>query len=214
MTWIDARRGVEQFTLDKLVSWRGDEDDEDDDIMEDVLREVIVISDDEGDESEFKAEQNILKIDARDTRFNKIPPEAVHTQAIDLTMVDDSDDSDDDFTVPYQGSLQHPHGHPSDRGREARIGQQRHIRWEEAVSRYRMKPSQALQHPSFRRPIQQGQEIPSHAYEMLQEGQSVALTNDKYMLRTINPMTRDHLGGGTHVSIRRDKVSYWALVQN
>jgi hypothetical protein len=50
--WNEARSMVEGPTLRKLVEWRGD-DDNGKEALEDVLREVIVISDDEesGDES-------------------------------------------------------------------------------------------------------------------------------------------------------------------
>lgn len=44
--WKDARAAVEHQCLDKLVQWRGD-DENDTDAMSDILREVIVIPDDE-----------------------------------------------------------------------------------------------------------------------------------------------------------------------
>lgn len=46
--WKDARAAVEHQCLDKLVQWRGDDED-DTDAMSDILREVIVIPDDEED---------------------------------------------------------------------------------------------------------------------------------------------------------------------
>lgn len=48
VNWNDARRLVENNTLDRLVSWRGD-GNEDTNAMQDIIREVIVISDDEDD---------------------------------------------------------------------------------------------------------------------------------------------------------------------
>ena len=47
-SWEQARSAVEQLTLDKLVQWRADEDDNAD-AMSDILREVIVIADDDED---------------------------------------------------------------------------------------------------------------------------------------------------------------------
>ncbi|OAT14022.1 hypothetical protein BDBG_09115 [Blastomyces gilchristii SLH14081] len=47
----DARAAVEEPTLAKLVQWRGD-DENGKTVLEDVFREVIVISDDEDDEDE------------------------------------------------------------------------------------------------------------------------------------------------------------------
>lgn len=49
--WNEARSMVEGPTLRKLVEWRGD-DDNGKEALEDVLREVIVISDDEDSEEE------------------------------------------------------------------------------------------------------------------------------------------------------------------
>ena len=51
MSWADARRKVAPKTLEKLATWRGDKDDEPDQ-MEDILREVVIISDDEGDDDD------------------------------------------------------------------------------------------------------------------------------------------------------------------
>ena len=49
--WNEARSMVEGPTLRKLVEWRGD-DDNGKEALEDVLREVVVISDDEDSEDE------------------------------------------------------------------------------------------------------------------------------------------------------------------
>lgn len=48
-SWEQARRAVENMTLDKLVQWRADKDD-DADAMSDILREVIVIDDDDSED--------------------------------------------------------------------------------------------------------------------------------------------------------------------
>ena len=55
MSWAEARRQVAPKTLEKLALWRGDKDDEPD-TMEDILREVVVISDDEDDEGHETSE--------------------------------------------------------------------------------------------------------------------------------------------------------------
>lgn len=49
-SWWDARKAVEHACLDKLVRWRA-EDDDNTDAMSDILREVVVISDDEEEDS-------------------------------------------------------------------------------------------------------------------------------------------------------------------
>lgn len=58
--WAGARANVASKTLEVLASWRGDKDD-DIDVVEDILREVIVISDDE-DDSEVVRPQNMKVI--------------------------------------------------------------------------------------------------------------------------------------------------------
>ncbi|KAG6005948.1 hypothetical protein E4U21_007512 [Claviceps maximensis] len=49
--WQMARRAVEELCLDIIVKWRGDEETGRDQLDE-ILREVVIISDSEGDESE------------------------------------------------------------------------------------------------------------------------------------------------------------------
>ena len=53
MSWAEARKKVTLKMLEKLALWRGDKDDEPD-IMEDILREVIIISDDEREDAELE----------------------------------------------------------------------------------------------------------------------------------------------------------------
>ena len=55
--WQTARIMVQQPTLEKCVEWRGEQDAEDFNAVEDILREVIVISEDE-DEDENDGEEN------------------------------------------------------------------------------------------------------------------------------------------------------------
>ncbi|KAB5582651.1 hypothetical protein GE09DRAFT_277321 [Coniochaeta sp. 2T2.1] len=50
-TWVNARRAVEELCLDILVKWRGDEENGRDQ-MDEILREVVVISDSEDDYEE------------------------------------------------------------------------------------------------------------------------------------------------------------------
>jgi len=50
-SWEQARKAVEHLTLDKLVQWRVDKDDNAD-AMSDILREVIVIDDDDSEDEQ------------------------------------------------------------------------------------------------------------------------------------------------------------------
>ena len=137
----DARRGIEQFTLNKLVSWRGDDDDDDDTMIEDVLREVIVISDDE-DESDEEDTFAMRKSSTRNGRVGDFSSDAFSTTDIDLTISDDEDESEDEGTSPYRGPVRplSVPANPYDHEREARIEYERHSRWEQAVNRHRHDP--------------------------------------------------------------------------
>ncbi|KAL9104678.1 MAG: hypothetical protein Q9163_000421 [Psora crenata] len=212
MTWYDARRGVEKFTLDKLVSWRGDEDDENDVVMEDVLREVIVITDDEVDGSDAETEDRAKTTRLGDSNVEEIPLEALHTEAVDLTMTDDDDSADDDITMPYQRVTRLSNAHPYHQCREARIGEKRHIRWEEAINRHRSNPSQAhqpdartitLQDQMFSaRPLlpgQSGQYVTPQALRSGLGGRPAASPDSVYMPGTDTPKADYERGTGYHV---------------
>lgn len=47
--WKEARHLVEPTCLNKLIEWRGEQDEEDDDELEEIVRETIVIDDDENE---------------------------------------------------------------------------------------------------------------------------------------------------------------------
>ncbi|KAF4437842.1 hypothetical protein FACUT_5376 [Fusarium acutatum] len=57
-TWQNARKVVEALCLDTLVKWRGDEESGRDQLDE-ILREVVVISDSEGEESGNESDSSI-----------------------------------------------------------------------------------------------------------------------------------------------------------
>lgn len=53
-SWATARKATEQLCLDYLVKWRGD-DESGRDQLDEILREVVVLSDDESDDGEDSA---------------------------------------------------------------------------------------------------------------------------------------------------------------
>ena len=54
--WSEARKMTEPVSLQKLIEWRGEHDVEEDDQLEEMVRETIVIDDDDnGDETETAA---------------------------------------------------------------------------------------------------------------------------------------------------------------
>ncbi|KKA29819.1 hypothetical protein TD95_000455 [Thielaviopsis punctulata] len=63
-SWMQARKAVEKPCLDLLVKWRGDEENGRDDLDE-ILREVVIISDDEEDDSETDNEQDEKNMERR-----------------------------------------------------------------------------------------------------------------------------------------------------
>lgn len=49
--WKEARRLTEPVSLQKLIEWRGEQDTEEDDQLEEMVRETIVIDDDDDDDA-------------------------------------------------------------------------------------------------------------------------------------------------------------------
>lgn len=147
--WSEARRRVEAITLDKVIAWRGD-DDADSDVMHDVLREVIVISDDEDegdDEDECKKAFDGLNIrraslgpskPTRQVDLEVISEENIHTQPLNLAK-DDLQDSENEEPVQYVHSVHSPFDSRSQL-REERSGARRLRRWEDAIHRQKNAP--------------------------------------------------------------------------
>ena len=71
----EARAAVEQPTLAKLVQWRGD-DENGKTVLEDVFREVIVISDSEEDESDMEQDADVFRTD-RDSSIEVVSSNAL-----------------------------------------------------------------------------------------------------------------------------------------
>ena len=158
--WPEARALVEQPTLDKLIEWRGDEDDAEE--MDDILREVIVIPDDddeEGDKEEEEEEEEAnmfhenpssLEKAERENSVEFIPTETLQTQAIDYAAASRTGDlnrmespiSDDVEVVEYRRRPplyggQHVH---YDQHKHDQMEAHRRRRWDEARDRRRNEP--------------------------------------------------------------------------
>ena len=165
MPYTDARKRVEGPTLDVLISWRDDVDD-DTNVMRDVLREVIIISDNEDDEeAEFVNGQSLTshRQHSRDISVEIISANNnVRIQQLDLAV--EPPEPENERPIQYI-PRQNPIGsqRPNDRLREERRGAQRHRRWEQALSRKRNDPPpspsptrfvQPISEPVYRNPIQ------------------------------------------------------------
>ncbi|KAG8528093.1 uncharacterized protein KY384_007009 [Bacidia gigantensis] len=138
--WHDARRGVEQFTLDKLVSWRDEDDgdDKDDDVTA-MLREVIVISD---DEKHLPAFESRPRFHNTAYQANEPPAELPHAGLIEIEDEDDSDDEDyGTYTRTTERDLDHEFQY--DPARKVRQDEEMHARWNAAVHRHKRDPNRA-----------------------------------------------------------------------
>ncbi|KAL4801231.1 hypothetical protein BDV18DRAFT_149712 [Aspergillus unguis] len=137
----EARATVEQPTLAKLVEWRGD-DENGKTVLEDVFREVIVISDDD-DESDFEGE--VPPPHGRDTSVEIISSnpvvEELHmrpvghgTRALRGAQVDTSEDE----TAPgFRLVRESPKKNKVDRRGFSRYQASRYQAWDRAIDRYR-----------------------------------------------------------------------------
>lgn len=87
----EARAAVEQTTLTKVIQWRGD-DENGQTVLEDVFREVIVISDDEDSETE---EEIASATNTRDQSVEYLPSNArfqdVQTQPVNIGIPSNED---------------------------------------------------------------------------------------------------------------------------
>ena len=150
--WQAARSKVEQATLDKLMQWRGDEDDADD--IDEILREVIVIPDDDDErgENQIRDHSPTLQRGAeRDDSVEIISPGNFQTEAINYASTIrpgdtgriDSPNSDDVEIIQHDGQplpylSQHVY---HDQRRQEQIEAHRRRRWEEARDRRRNETS-------------------------------------------------------------------------
>lgn len=145
----EARSLVEEHTLAKLVEWRGD-DENGKTVLEDVFREVIVISDD--DDSD--AEEDIPKPSDRDYSVEVISSqprvEVLPTQPANTANSGPQDFSEDDVPPGFRVIPRDPK-----RSKVDRRGFSRYQAWDRAINRYRnvaMGISQQGSHMSPRDP--------------------------------------------------------------
>ena len=156
--WPEARALVEQPTLDKLIEWRGDEDDAEE--MDDILREVIVIPDDDDEEEENMMHENPSSLEKaeRENSIEFIPTENLQTQAIDYAAASRAGDlnrmesptSDDVEVIEYRRRPplyggQHVH---YDQHKHDQMEAHRRRRWDEARDRHRNEPVYMRDHTS------------------------------------------------------------------
>lgn len=146
-TYHAARAQIEQKCLDQLVQWRGDGEDGTND-MEEILREVIVISDDEDDDADSMTNGSLVR---RDSSVEIISSHAlandVQVRPVDYryepAAIDYEQPSALDYMAP--GILQHAdrtYQGDEQRAKErfGRRGFSRYKAWDQALDRYRKAP--------------------------------------------------------------------------
>ena len=157
--WQAARLSVEQQTLSKLAEWRGERDDPN--ALEEILREVIVISEDEDDDREGASESNATggnrltqtngEEDVEVVRHDSTQ-QPVHLQAIDFSREEDerhvmTPANEGDGHFQFIGHGQYSIG-PKDPSRIRREEARRFQAWEEARDRNRRAQAEAHDVPT------------------------------------------------------------------
>jgi hypothetical protein len=141
-TWQNARKVVEALCLDILVKWRGDEETGRDQLDE-ILREVVVISDSEED-SDSDEETDDSSIEDVNTSGNRPPEVLLRPQPERREMIPESlpfpiqnpqDSVPQMLAEPFYGNATPIH--PRAPGRREHRGFRRYRAWEEAIRRNR-----------------------------------------------------------------------------
>lgn len=136
----EARSHVEDPTLAKLVEWRGD-DENGKTVLEDVFREVIVISDDEDSDSEgdhplSPGRDPSVEIVSSNALHGELQTKQVNYASPLRESVQDS--SDDDAPSGFRVVPQIPN-----RDKIDRRGFNRYQAWDRAINRYRKEAHEA-----------------------------------------------------------------------
>ncbi|PYH95877.1 hypothetical protein BO71DRAFT_196069 [Aspergillus ellipticus CBS 707.79] len=131
----EARSLVEEPTLAKLVEWRGD-DENGRTVLEDVFREVIVISDDEDSDAEgeapasFDRDHSVMVVSSN-PRAEELQTKPLH-YANPVLRETQSDVSDDEAPPGFRFIPEAPRKNQIDRR-----GFSRYQAWDRAINRYR-----------------------------------------------------------------------------
>ncbi len=143
--WNEARNMVESPTLRKLVEWRGD-DDTGNDALEEVLREVVVISDEEESDDDL----NEVRCQLREASIELITSSINHQQ-VEIMPIDYAQKGPTNGRAPHDTSDDEaPAGYryvPQIERRRALVNETREPRranrydaWQRAREQYRANP--------------------------------------------------------------------------
>ena len=139
--WAEARAAVEPLCLEKIAQWRGDDDDTD--AMSDILREVIVIPDDEEENDLTSEVDSVSNSEIREASVEVVAARAaadgVHVRQVTYRRSSQgAGDTDVDSDGPFMGTYRTPS--TNDQSRLDRGEAHRHKTWAAARNRYRNEP--------------------------------------------------------------------------
>ena len=144
----DARGVVEKPTLAKLVEWRGD-DENGTKVLEDVFREVVVISDEEdSDDDDYDPEAPLkelsVEIVPRNVNTGSQQPKPDHQRRASGYQGDVSTGSDDDAPTSFHYVARRPKRLTNDQQKIDRRGLTQHQAWNMAREQYRANPQRQI----------------------------------------------------------------------
>lgn len=139
----EARRQVEEATLEKLVQWRGDDENGSSE-LEDVFREVIVIDDEDDDEPDEDQEKKSTSTD-RESSVEVVSASAAadHLETRPINMQSAQEDDKDASEEEAHQRISVVQG-PMTRSEDPKVdrrGFSRYRAWDRAMNRYRERIS-------------------------------------------------------------------------
>lgn len=145
--WQAARQTVQDATLLKCSEWRGEEGSDDaDDAMEDILREVIVISEDEDETDGPHDRLHPRRVD--DDEASVIVLDEMETHPINYGALNEEDlqkvmspEPNDNITFQALGNGQYVISH-NDPARDEKNSARRLRTWAETRGRFRRPPQE------------------------------------------------------------------------
>lgn len=156
VNYNDARHAVEKETLMKLVEWRGDENDKSDEsrkAVDDIVREVVVLSDEDESESELEEGQVVEDSGKKAQPAPKPKTPVLTTEHRPLSPAELS--PDENVSNGYRFVPQ-----PSRRSTVARVQpdniarqQSRYAVWDQVRQEYKSNPAQQAVHTVARVPL-------------------------------------------------------------
>lgn len=217
---------VEPSTLDKIIEWRDEKDDPD--AVEDILREVIVISDDEDEISEdgqFGDRDNSVEIATSREISNEVHVEPVDYGTLDGRSRLERPVSPEDDWAPGVRFIRRlstpPAGSRQQQDRITRHHAQRFQKWQDAISRHRRKDMANTEQSRMANPMESTGTGPPSAVRRIREpfdmdhggsgnpsgftDPKAAFRQDRFLRSTMN---KPHTDGMNDVSCFSVRVCY------